>query len=201
MTNKTTPRMAPHHWLFTTLVVVGLAWVGITWNHLVWAKADFDGALLGVPTVDVVPAEDALYMEECGGCHFAYPPGLMPARGWDEMMSTLEDHFGDDATLMDEDLQPITDYLINNAADQVVGKDAPRRSVQITLASAGRPVPLRISELPYVKDAHRDIPKKWVDENPKVGGAAYCEACHVQADKGYYNDSNVVIPGYGRWND
>ena len=36
--------------------------------------------------------QDALYIEECGACHLAYPPGLLPVQSWRGIMSDLEDH-------------------------------------------------------------------------------------------------------------
>ncbi len=32
--------------------------------------------------LDVAPVKNALYLEECGACHFAYQPGLLPSRSW-----------------------------------------------------------------------------------------------------------------------
>ena len=34
------------------------------------------------PRQDVAPVQSAAYQEECGGCHFAYQPGLLPAASW-----------------------------------------------------------------------------------------------------------------------
>ncbi len=41
----------------------------------------------------------ALYKTECGDCHMAYPPSMLPAASWQDMMGALEDHFGDNAEL------------------------------------------------------------------------------------------------------
>ncbi len=168
---------------------------------LVWATigAERHGALWSdrPEGVDVTPPTDELYLEECGGCHFAYPPGLLPARGWDELIRGLEDHFGDNAELMDEDRPLILDYLIQHAAET----SDRRRSVQVARSIPSTMTPIRISEVPYIKMVHEEIPARLIDENPKVEGRAYCDACHVDADKGYYNDANIEIPGYGRWND
>ena len=35
----------------------------------------------------VAPVTNALYAEECGSCHFAYPPGLLPASSWQQVMT------------------------------------------------------------------------------------------------------------------
>jgi hypothetical protein len=44
-------------------------------------------------------AQDLLFRAECGSCHLAYPPGLLPAASWQRIMIRLEGHFGDDASL------------------------------------------------------------------------------------------------------
>ncbi len=36
---------------------------------------------------DFAPVTNAAYSEECGACHMAYPPGLLPSRAWTAIMS------------------------------------------------------------------------------------------------------------------
>jgi len=36
----------------------------------------------------VQPVTNAFFSEECGQCHFAYPPGLLPERSWEKLIST-----------------------------------------------------------------------------------------------------------------
>ncbi|MFA7501347.1 MAG: cytochrome C, partial [Sulfurimonas sp.] len=59
----------------------------------------------------VAAATDKLYVKECGACHFAYQPGLLPSNAWQKMMSNLENHFGSDASLAKEDFDSISKYL------------------------------------------------------------------------------------------
>ncbi|HPQ24397.1 MAG TPA: cytochrome C, partial [Gammaproteobacteria bacterium] len=47
----------------------------------------------------VAPVDNPLYLQECGSCHFAYQPGLLPARSWNNLMGGLENHFGENAEL------------------------------------------------------------------------------------------------------
>jgi hypothetical protein len=61
--------------------------------------------------------------------------------------------------------------------------------------------PLRITELPYFRHEHDEIPKRLVKDNPEVGGFSQCDSCHQDAKQGYFSENRVTIPGYGRWDD
>ena len=45
------------------------------------------------------PVTDPATLSECGSCHLAFPPSMLPAASWTRMMAELQDHFGDDASL------------------------------------------------------------------------------------------------------
>jgi hypothetical protein len=36
-------------------------------------------------TKEVKPVTDKTYRAECGDCHFAYQPGLLPAQSWEKL--------------------------------------------------------------------------------------------------------------------
>ena len=140
---------------------------------------------------------DPLYTEECGGCHMAYPPGLLPARSWDRVMLELENHFGDNAELDADTHRTITRFLLTNSAD----KSEYRRSKKFSRSINRDEVPMRITEISYFKHEHDEIPARLVTGNDKVGSFSQCDACHKQADQGRFDEHNVRIPGYGRWDD
>ena len=146
---------------------------------------------------DVAPVRDARYAKECGSCHFAYQPGLLPARSWQKLMGSLADHFGDNAELSQEDAAAITDYLVKNAAD----RSNYRRSVKIDDSLSARQTPLRITQVPYIAGKHREIPARLIAGNPKVKSLSQCAACHTQAETGSFREGDINIPGYGRWED
>lgn len=146
---------------------------------------------------DVAPVRDARYAKECGSCHMAYPPGLLPARSWQKLMGNLADHFGDNAELPQEDTVAITDYLIKNAAD----RSNYRRSVKIDDSLAARQTPLRITQVPYIAGKHREIPTRLIAGNPKVKSLSQCAACHTKAEAGSFSERDINIPGHGRWED
>jgi len=146
---------------------------------------------------DVSPVTNTLYRQECASCHMAYPPGLLPARSWEKLMASLADHFGDNAELAPEDRKAITVFLTGHAADRAREKRARK------IAASLRPgdIPLRISETRYIASKHRELPARLVAGNPEVRSLAQCNACHTRAERGSYSESEIDIPGYGRWED
>lgn len=150
-------------------------------------------------TKEVKPVTDKQYLKECGECHFAYPPGLLPVKSWKKLLSAdaLKDHFGDNAELDKDTLQAIHDYAVENAAD----KSFYKRSRKIALATVEGEAPLRIIEVRYIKRKHNDIPEKMVKGNPDVKSLSYCNKCHTQADKGVFDADTVSIPNYPDWDD
>jgi len=137
------------------------------------------------------------YLKECGSCHFAYQPGLLPARSWQKLMATLEDHFGDNAELETDVQQVLTDYLANNAADLSPDKFSKKLMRRLLEDET----PLRITEIPYFVSEHDDLSNKMVSDNPEVKSLSYCDKCHTRAGQGDYSEKNILIPGYGRWDD
>ena len=142
---------------------------------------------------DKVVPQNALYQAECGSCHFAFQANLLPSQSWKKLMlpEALANHFGDNAELNEQDRVALLNYLVANAADKK------RRLLRYPKGDA----PLRITELPYFKKEHREIPKRMVQGNPKVRSLVNCLACHTDAGKGTYRERNIRIPGYGYWDD
>lgn len=140
----------------------------------------------------VAPVTDELYAEECGACHYAYPPGLLPRRSWEKVMQpeALEDHFGDDASLDEETRARLAAYLDRNAADDSWYK----RSIKIRRSIPKDEAPLRITEVAYIKRRHADIPESDIQGNNRVRSLSQCDACHRKAEKGTFDDDTVQIP-------
>jgi len=135
-----------------------------------------------------------VYSDECGSCHYAYPPGLLPSKSWEKLLNekALSEHFGENATLDKDTLKAIHDYAIENAAD----KSYYKRSRKIALATEGIDAPLRITEVTYIKRKHHDIPEKMIKGNKDVKSLSYCNACHTKADKAIFDNDTVSIPNY-----
>jgi hypothetical protein len=125
----------------------------------------------------------ARYAAECGSCHLAYSPRLLPAQSWQRIMDGLANHFGDNAELDAQTQRLITDYLLSEAG-------SPRPNA-----------PLRITEQRWFVHEHRELPSRMVVGNPQVRTLSNCAACHRQADRGQFDEHNVLVPGFGRWDD
>ena len=128
------------------------------------------------------PIKDTLVLKECGACHMAFQPQMLPKRSWEKIMSELPDHFGEDASLEKSATQYIKSYLMNNAADSGWWGGKFMRGVKDHM------LPLRITEMPHwVREHNEEVPKRaW--SNPKVKSKANCLACHPRANRGDYDD-------------
>ena len=140
--------------------------------------------------------QDAIYSEECGSCHLAYPASLLPSESWHGIMEGLDKHFGESAELDKQTSSHISNYLDEN----VLSKTKPSRLSRM-LRNVPKNAPLRITELPYFIHEHDEIPKRMVANNPKVGSFSNCEKCHKDAVGGLFDEHQVIIPGFGRWDD
>lgn len=147
------------------------------------------------PGIDKVTTD--LYQEECGSCHLAYQPGLLPAQSWEQIMGSLNDHFGENAELLQDDANTIRNFLLNNAAGRV-NFGLPNKFMA---AQKGKPYPLRITEMHYFRHEHDELGPDQVQKNPEVKSLSQCNRCHQGARQGLYDEHDVIIPGFGRWDD
>ncbi|TXI25089.1 MAG: cytochrome C [Ottowia sp.] len=118
------------------------------------------------------------YRAECGSCHLAYPPALLGANDWQQLMGKLDSHFGSDAAVNPEIGQKLTAFLVANA------------SGSNRVEGAGNPP--RISQTTHFVKEHRKIPARyWTDT--RVRSAANCEACHTNAANGRFSEHDIAI--------
>lgn len=131
----------------------------------------------GAPMPASVPKA---YTQECAACHLAYPPGLLPPRSWQRLMSGLEHHYGSDATLDSATVQQLDDWLQRHAGRSRRGGETP-------------PPEDRITRSDWFERKHRKIaPAVW--QHASVRSAANCAACHVGAERGDFDDERLRIP-------
>ena len=116
---------------------------------------------------------------ECGSCHIAYPPQLLPAQAWQRIMSGLDRHFGTDASLDAAAAAEIGAYLERYSGSERRARTAPGS--------------LRITETAWFRREHDEVPlASW--KHPAVKSAANCAACHTSAEQGDFRERNIRIP-------
>lgn len=122
---------------------------------------------------------NAKWLQECGSCHLAFPPGMLPAESWRKMMSGLDRHFGTDASLTTDENREITAFLTANPSNRWTAATSP----------------LRITESQWFKSKHggREVPPDaW--KRPSIKSPANCQACHPDADKASFEENRIRIP-------
>ncbi len=130
------------------------------------------------------------YVSECGSCHVAYAPGLLPARSWRQMMAELDDHFGEDASVQEPVWLALLKDLEDMAAD---GAFADMRMRRIAASVPLEAAPLRITETAYFKALHERLPGR-VWKGPAIRTQGNCAACHPRANEGWYSEREIRIP-------
>jgi hypothetical protein len=124
-------------------------------------------------------ATNPQWQSECGSCHVAYPPRMLPARSWRAIVDRLDRHFGTDASIDADTAASIRSFLEAYA-------DRGRNDF-------ADPPGLRITESARFIRKHARIPAAtW--RSDEVGSAANCGACHAGAERGRYSDDDVRIP-------
>ena len=134
------------------------------------------------------PVNNPSYEVECGECHFVYQPELLPSASWMKILDQLDDHFGEEIELDPDSTKIISDYLKSNGAE----KSSAKRAVKI-MGSLGNHVPMKVTDIPYIREKHHELnPEILIRES--IGSLSNCIACHSTAEKGIYEDDNVIIP-------
>jgi hypothetical protein len=145
---------------------------------------------------DLLPA----YVQECSGCHVAYPPGLLPGASWQRIMSGLDRHYGTDASIDPAAAQQINAWLQNHTCNTGGRSTACGRQGDELRHHAGHersareaPPEDRITRSAWFERKHRRIaPAVW--QLPEVKSAANCAACHHQAEQGDFDERSLRLP-------
>ena len=130
-------------------------------------------------TGNLAVAPHASHQQECGACHVAYPPGLLPAASWARIMARLNQHFGTDASLDENTARDIGNWLQVHAGTDRRGQAEPPQD--------------RITRAAWFLRQHDEVASAtW--KRASIGSAANCAACHADAAKGDFNEHRVRIP-------
>jgi hypothetical protein len=119
------------------------------------------------------------YRQECASCHIAYPPGLLPAESWRRIISSLDKHYGTEASLDEKTAREIEQWLSANAATSKRVRETPAEN--------------RITRSAWFTREHREIPTH-VWQRASVRSPANCNACHAEAEKGRFSEHEVRVP-------
>jgi hypothetical protein len=130
------------------------------------------------------PVNNPLYKNECGACHFAFLPELLPQASWQNILNNLDNHFGEDASLDQEVINEILVYLKSNSAE----KSGAKRAVKFMRSLSNGETPKSITSIPYMQREHRKIDLQRIKGNKKIGTLSNCTACHADAEKGNFDD-------------
>jgi len=125
------------------------------------------------------PVTNEKWQAECGSCHLAYPPQLLPASSWRRIMSELDRHFGTNASLDAASAAGIGAFLESNAA----------RGKRAAIDSGT----LRITDAPWFRREHHEVAAP-VWQGASVRTPANCGACHTTAERGDFSERSARIP-------
>lgn len=126
-------------------------------------------------------AQNSLFVKECASCHMLYAPFLLSSDKWQKMMNSLENHFGDDASIDEGDNAKIAEFLMANAADKSHTKWAVKFRKNDEIA---------ITKSPYWIKKHKKINEKVFAKN-EIKSKANCLACHEKIDLGVISKSLI----------
>ncbi|OAD23589.1 cytochrome B561 [Candidatus Thiomargarita nelsonii] len=161
---------APRHGLTAALLILAV---------LAGSSGYFSGYLNQpyLPFLGPVLPDNALWREECGDCHLAYHPTLLPARSWQRMLAEQDDHFGEDLYLDDETKAEIHTFLVENAAESGLTEAA----WKINRSTPPVQSPLRLTETPFWREQHQNIADE-IWQHFEVNWKGNCGACHLDAE-------------------
>jgi len=143
-----------------------------------------------IPFVKPAVADNPTWRTECGDCHMAYSPVLLPARSWNKLLDTQDNHFEEDLSLEPDTIKEIRQFLTAHAAEKNLDQEA---AYKINRSIPADQTPLQITKTPYWVDKHDGIRASvWKQANVKTKGN--CSSCHFDADKGTFQDAAMHIP-------
>jgi len=153
-------------------------------DAVVWTAALMFLAVLGVHEAHASDhrhnVANPAYQAECGSCHVAYPPALLPAVAWRAVLDRLDKHYGSDASLDAATARQVSDFVLSNAGRE--------RGAAI---ASGVDLPRISTTRWFIKEHREEVP-------PSAASAARsmsnCDACHIGAARGDYAESTLRMP-------
>ena len=122
------------------------------------------------------------YTQQCNVCHFAYPPGMLPAGSWKKLLDDMPQHFTGQVMINVDTQEEISQWLQANAGTFALVNEEPPQN--------------RITKSAWWTKIHMDnkkIPAS-VWKKPTISKGSSCVTCHLTAPKGAYNAKTVQVP-------
>jgi cytochrome b len=129
--------------------------------------------------------KSGLWHKECGSCHLAYAPSMLPIASWQRMLDEQEKHFGEDLGIS----AATSARLIEHA------KATPAPSWGAWKLASSVPAgqaPLEVSGTPFWKAVHASLPET-AFRPPLSAGKHECEACHRDAASGKFHPRMIQL--------
>jgi cytochrome b len=181
--------------LLLCVAAYAASWFFYAWHESVEARLgqiELFQEAVPVPVVGAALPDDPTWREECGACHMAYHPSLLPTRSWIRIMAEQHRHFGNDLALDPPTLSTVLEFMVRNAAENSNTEAAFKINTSLML----NVTPLRITETPYWVEKHNEI-SQFDMALPLVKSKSNCAACHLDAEAGTFQDSAIRIPRKG----
>ena len=125
------------------------------------------------------PPPPATYTQECGSCHLAFPPNLLPKASWQRVMHGLDKHYGSDASLDVATQKQIDAWLQTHGGQGKRAREEPPFD--------------RITRSAWFERKHREVSAATF-KRPAIKSPANCTACHRDAAQGDFEEDRVRIP-------
>jgi hypothetical protein len=122
------------------------------------------------------------YNQQCNVCHFAYPPGMLPAASWKKLMDAMPQHFTGQVMMNIDTQEEIATWLQANAGTfALVAEEPPQH---------------RITQSVWWTKIHMNNPKvpAAVWKKSSVAKGSSCVTCHQTAAKGAFSAKTAQVP-------
>lgn len=173
-------------WVGVALVAATLGWAGWFFQGRVMEAR---GKAPQLPFVGKALPGSKIWKSECGGCHLAFHPTLLPARSWAALLAGQDRHFGEALGLEEAALRELAAFA--NAYPAESGLSEPAYKINKSVPAGA--TPLRITETPYWIEKHARVPAAtW--RMASVRSKANCAACHLDAEQGTFEDAAMRLP-------
>jgi cytochrome b len=177
--------VVPHRLIATILIVIILA-SSLNYFKGYFTQTDEHPYL---PFIGQKLPDNPDWREACGECHLAYHPTLLPARSWQRLFAEQHTHFEEDLDLEPETVTTLTEYALTHAAETHLTEAAFHINQSIPATES----PLRITQTRYWITEHQKITEN-IWQHPDVKFQANCNACHLDAEQGTYEDGAMRLP-------